>query len=102
MPRHNHAPVRQTARGNSSRPSAKRVTQKRARIGQHFLADPLIARDIVDAATIDVSEDIIEVGPGAGALTEYLVQRAAHVTAVELDEELASRLRTRFAGEPCL
>jgi 16S rRNA (adenine1518-N6/adenine1519-N6)-dimethyltransferase len=59
----------------------------------------MIARDIVDAADISPADDVLEVGPGKGALTEDLLGRAAHVTSVELDEDLATSLRRRFAGE---
>jgi 16S rRNA (adenine1518-N6/adenine1519-N6)-dimethyltransferase len=59
----------------------------------------MIAADIVAAAELSPQTDVLEVGPGRGALTEELLQRAAHVTAVELDEWLAERLRRRFAGE---
>jgi 16S rRNA (adenine1518-N6/adenine1519-N6)-dimethyltransferase len=58
----------------------------------------MVAHDIVDAAEIQPGDDILEVGPGKGVLTEILLQRAAHVTAVELDEGLAEALRRRFSG----
>ncbi|MHB8576736.1 MAG: 16S rRNA (adenine(1518)-N(6)/adenine(1519)-N(6))-dimethyltransferase RsmA [Dehalococcoidia bacterium] len=99
MPRHNHLQLRRPATAGSSRPSHAKPAGRRARIGQHFLSDPLIARDIADAADLAPVDEVLEIGPGGGALTEYLIERAAHVTAVELDEEFAARLRRRFAGE---
>ncbi len=61
-------------------------------LGQHFLSDRRVAGRIVDAADIGTDDVILEVGPGKGALTKLLVQRAGRVVAVELDEELAERL----------
>ena len=46
----------------------------------------------------DLGEDVIEIGPGPGFTTDVLRRRAAHVTAVEIDEVLAERLATRLAG----
>lgn len=100
MPRHTHPSTRRGASG--SRPSARRprtAAPRRARIGQHFLCDPLIAHDIVDAAGLSDRDTVLEIGPGGGALTEQLIERAGHVVAVELDERLAARLRERHAGD---
>jgi SAM-dependent methyltransferase len=47
---------------------------------------------------VDLGERVVEVGPGAGFTTEALRRRAAHVTAVEVDPELAARLRARLGG----
>ncbi len=62
----------------------------------------MIAHDIVAAAELSEADDVIEVGPGGGVLTDLLLDRAPHVTAVELDERLAEQLRRRHAGEPRL
>jgi ubiquinone/menaquinone biosynthesis C-methylase UbiE len=48
----------------------------------------------------DLGDDVIEVGPGYGATTDVLCQRVAHVTAVEIDQQLAGMLRERFAEVP--
>jgi 16S rRNA (adenine1518-N6/adenine1519-N6)-dimethyltransferase len=58
----------------------------------------LIAHDIVAAAELTAQDDVLEIGPGGGVLTEPLLERAAHVTAVELDEQLAEALRRRHIG----
>ena len=70
----------------------------RKRLGQHFLTDPRILTRIVDALAPTADETVIEIGPGRGALTDVLVARARRVIAVEVDRELASRLRERYAG----
>ena len=70
------------------------------RLGQHFLRDPRTIQRIVDALAPKPEEPIIEIGPGTGALTSVLVERAARVIAVEFDHKLAPHLRERFAGIP--
>lgn len=69
----------------------------RKRFGQNFLADPHYVQRIVDAVAPAPGERIIEIGPGLAALTGALVARAGHVTAIEIDRDLAARLRERFA-----
>jgi 16S rRNA (adenine1518-N6/adenine1519-N6)-dimethyltransferase len=68
----------------------------RKRLGQHFLADPLVARRIVELAGLQASERVVEIGPGLGALTEFLVQQASEVCLIEVDPDLAGRLRRRY------
>lgn len=65
-------------------------------LGQNFLIDLSVVQQIIDAANISKDETVVEVGPGTGVLTEELVQKAKHVTAVELDEDLLPFLRMRF------
>ena len=56
--------------------------------GQNFLTDPNILQKIVDTAEIDDQVNVIEIGPGIGALTEFLAERAAQVMAFEIDHRL--------------
>ena len=56
--------------------------------GQNFLTDTNILQKIVDTAEIDDQVNVIEIGPGIGALTEFLAERAAQVTAFEIDHRL--------------
>lgn len=56
--------------------------------GQNFLTDTNILQKIVDTAEIDKNVNIIEIGPGIGALTEFLAENAAEVVAFEIDERL--------------
>jgi 16S rRNA (adenine1518-N6/adenine1519-N6)-dimethyltransferase len=74
----------------------------RKRLGQHFLSDPRILARIADAADLAPDDTVVEIGPGRGALTEQLRERAARVIAVELDRALAATLRDRYAGDPRL
>lgn len=56
--------------------------------GQNFLTDTNILQKIVDTAEIDKQVNVIEIGPGIGALTEFLAENAAEVMAFEIDERL--------------
>ena len=57
-------------------------------LGQNFLTEPNILRKIVETATINKETNVIEVGPGIGALTEHLAQQANQVLAFEIDDRL--------------
>jgi 16S rRNA (adenine1518-N6/adenine1519-N6)-dimethyltransferase len=70
----------------------------RKSLGQHFLTDRRILARIVDAVHPTTSDTVVEIGPGRGALTEILRERAGRVIAIELDRALAARLRERYAG----
>lgn len=72
------------------------------RLGQHFLNDSEALRDIADALQVGKDDVVVEIGPGRGALTELVLARAGHVVAVELDRELAARLRKSHEGDPRL
>lgn len=74
------------------------MIRARKRFGQHFLHDPKVIERIV--ATIDPRPDqaLIEIGPGRGALTAPLLQRAGELTAIEIDRDLAGALQERFGA----
>src|SRR5215213_3282725 len=74
------------------------LPRPRKRLGQHFLSDPRILSRIADALELTGTETVVEIGPGRGALTDVLVERAGRVVAVELDGALAALLRQRYAG----
>ena len=67
----------------------------RKRFGQHFLADGAIIDAIVQAIAPRPGDSMVEIGPGLGALTQPLVERLGHLTVIELDRDLAARLRPR-------
>ncbi|MDP9046090.1 MAG: 16S rRNA (adenine(1518)-N(6)/adenine(1519)-N(6))-dimethyltransferase RsmA [Pseudomonadota bacterium] len=67
----------------------------RKRFGQHFLTDGAIVDAIVRAIDPKPGEAIVEIGPGLGALTDPLVARCERLTVIELDRDLAARLRRR-------
>jgi 16S rRNA (adenine1518-N6/adenine1519-N6)-dimethyltransferase len=69
------------------------------KLGQNFLRDQTATQRIA-ASLGDLSQQtVIEIGPGEGAITHALADRAAHVIAIELDRELALRLRVQFPAE---
>ena len=67
------------------------------RFGQHFLVDGSVIDRIVDCIDPRAGQALVEIGPGRGALTFALLQRTPRLTVIELDRDLAARLR-RSAG----
>jgi 16S rRNA (adenine1518-N6/adenine1519-N6)-dimethyltransferase len=65
----------------------------RKRFGQHFLSDAGIIDAIVRAIDPQPGQPVVEIGPGLAALTQPLVERLGHLTVIELDRDLAKRLR---------
>jgi 16S rRNA (adenine1518-N6/adenine1519-N6)-dimethyltransferase len=68
-------------------------------LGQNFLHDQNLARWIVDQAHITPKDYVVEIGPGLGALTRFLLEKGAHVLAIEKDARLAKFLRSHFGDE---
>ncbi len=80
--------------GQYRRPYAKKS------LGQNFLADPSYSQKIVSALGILGEDTVLEIGPGRGALTGLLAERAGRVVAVEIDRDLVSVLRDQFRDLP--
>ncbi len=72
-------------------PAVKHVARKR--FGQHFLADSAVIDGIVRAIDPRPGQPMVEIGPGLAALTQPLVERLGRLTVIELDRDLAARLR---------
>jgi 16S rRNA (adenine1518-N6/adenine1519-N6)-dimethyltransferase len=70
--------------------------QARKRFGQNFLADRHYVQRIVDAIDPRPGDNLVEIGPGLAALTGDLIARAGRIAAVEIDRDLAARLRAQF------
>ncbi len=66
----------------------------RKRFGQHFLADGHVIAAIVDAIAPRPQDFMVEIGPGLGAMTQPLVERLGRLTVIELDRDLAAKLRS--------
>ena len=62
--------------------------QAKKSLGQNFLMDPQVLEDMVHVAEVDKQTDVIEIGPGIGALTEFLAERARRVVSFELDQRM--------------
>jgi 16S rRNA (adenine1518-N6/adenine1519-N6)-dimethyltransferase len=71
--------------------TSKHIARKR--FGQHFLTDPSIIDAIVRAIDPRPGEPMVEIGPGLAALTQPLVERLGRLAVIELDRDLAARLR---------
>lgn len=67
-------------------------------MGQNFLIESWVPRDIADACGADEGTGVLEIGPGIGPLTQQLVRRAGRVVSVELDKRLYPVLRETMAG----
>lgn len=70
----------------------------RKRFGQNFLHDTNIIRQIVDAIRLSRSDNLLEIGPGLGALTEPLLAEVDGMTVVELDRDLAANLKINIGA----
>ncbi|MHB8062301.1 MAG: 16S rRNA (adenine(1518)-N(6)/adenine(1519)-N(6))-dimethyltransferase RsmA [Ruminiclostridium sp.] len=66
-------------------------------LGQNFLSDDSVVKEIVDAAEIDNGTLVLEIGPGIGSMTKELAQRAAGVVAVEIDKYLITALKDNLS-----
>lgn len=65
-------------------------------LGQHFLKDESIAERIADSLSLDGYDDILEIGPGMGVLTKYLLKKDLNLSVVELDRESVGYLTEHF------
>ncbi|WP_290515083.1 rRNA adenine N-6-methyltransferase family protein, partial [Aeromicrobium sp.] len=83
------ADVRRLAESSGIRPTKQR--------GQNFVIDANTVRRIVRTSAIGADDVVVEIGPGLGSLTLGLLEVAAHVTAVEIDDVLAAQLPSTIA-----
>jgi len=81
-----------------NRPISSNEWRPRKSLGQNFLVDERVARKIVDFADVRPEETVLEIGPGTGALTGLLAERAARVVAVEIDPVVARTLSQRMSA----
>lgn len=85
-------------------PSQKQLTElarsfhTKKHLGQHFLVDTEALSDIVAAAQLEPGERVLEIGPGAGFLTRFIIETGASIVAVELDREAVQSLDKLNAG----
>lgn len=69
-------------------------------LGQNFLVDPNLQKKIVRAVDPQLQDEILEIGPGRGALTQHLAGQCRKLTLVELDRDLAAAMEETYAAEP--
>lgn len=70
--------------------------QPRRRFGQNFLHDRSVVERLVSAMALQPTQALVEIGPGQGALTEYLVGRVGQLLLIEIDRDLVAELEQRF------
>jgi 16S rRNA (adenine1518-N6/adenine1519-N6)-dimethyltransferase len=87
-------------RVRAAAPHEATALKHKPKLGQNFLIDPTASMAIVQALGDISQHTVVEIGPGAGAITEILAPRAGRLIAIELDRELAPRLREQFAAQP--
>ncbi|KAK7676935.1 Dimethyladenosine transferase, partial [Cerrena zonata] len=78
----------------SSSSAARNPIFNTERFGQHILKNPQVAQ------TLRPTDKVLEVGPGTGNLTVRILEKAKHVTAVEMDPRMAAELTKRVQGKP--
>src|SRR5258707_8264431 len=72
------------------------------RLGQIFLVDRNVVERIIGSLNPQTNQTIIEIGPGRGALTSLLIDKAKRVVAIEFDRDLVAQLRAKFSASPNL
>lgn len=75
------------------------ATKKQKKLGQVFLKDKKIVQKIIQSAKIELKDQILEIGPGKGVLTEFLLKTGAEIIAVEKDPELVEFLKNIFKNK---
>ncbi|MFK5983519.1 MAG: 16S rRNA (adenine(1518)-N(6)/adenine(1519)-N(6))-dimethyltransferase RsmA [Flavobacteriaceae bacterium] len=78
--------------------SSKQVKAKK-HLGQHFLKDEEVAKKIADTVTLEGYKNVLEIGPGMGVLTKYLIEKDINVIAMELDSESVIYLGENYKNE---
>lgn len=79
--------------------SSRAFSPIRKRFGQNFLTDPHIIDKIISAINPQQSDNILEIGPGRGALTDFLVRSGCQLDLVEIDRDLVASLTEKFSAQ---
>lgn len=77
----------------------KNLPATKKSLGQHWLSDRLALQSIVEAAAVTDGDEVLEIGPGTGTLTEVLLEYGANILALEFDREAIKPLQKRFARQ---
>lgn len=73
--------------------------QPRKRFGQNFLVDQSVLESMATIIQAEPSDHLIEIGPGTGALTKYLLKDCPHIDAIEIDRDLSGLLKSQFSNK---
>ncbi len=79
--------------------TSKIVIQPKKSLGQNFLIDENISRKIVESLKLATDDVVVEIGPGQGALTKYIVKDVKKLYAVEIDKRAAEELRSNISSK---
>ena len=71
-------------------------------LGQHFLNDENIARKIVESLSLSNYSNVLEIGPGTGVLTKYLIEKKINLKLVEIDSESVNFLKSNLEIDPLI
>ncbi len=74
------------------------MNEPKKSLGQHWLYDSSVLKAIADAAGVVEGDEVLEIGPGKGTLTDVLVKMGANIMALEFDQDLISQLESRFSN----
>ena len=77
----------------------KKNVKPKKKIGQHFLSDDNISKKIIDLVDFKNHKQIIEVGPGMGALTDHLIDSAKSLSLIEIDNECIEYLEKKYLNK---
>lgn len=75
----------------------KKIYPKKS-LGQNYLTDENICKNIVDSFNISADDEVIEIGPGQGAITKYILEKTKNLTVVEFDRNNCAILKEKFPG----
>src|SRR6266550_236523 len=90
------SPSQATARPPASAGGSDNTFHRSKRLGQNFLTDQRIIQRVVETLAPKADETIVEIGPGRGALTKSLLEKAGHLVAIEFDRNLIPLLEESF------
>ncbi len=91
--------LRAKERENTLTENKDQEVSAKKHLGQHFLKDENIAKKIADTLTLQGYKEVIEIGPGMGVLTKYLIQKNINLIAMDIDTESIAYLKTTFVSQ---
>ena len=72
------------------------VLKAKKYFGQHFLINETVANDIAESLDLNICKNIIEIGPGKGVLTKYLIQKNVNIKLIEIDIDCVNIIKDKF------
>lgn len=95
----NHQSKRKFDKPHAKRDNRDQGIRAKKHLGQHFLGDETVAKSIADTLTLEGYDHVLEIGPGTGVLTKYLITKPIQLSVMDLDRESIEYLRTSFTLE---